>query len=164
VNVTVKLPVINIGVDDIGALFKRGAEAGPFLIVSRASGLVLDTAFGTNNGDGVVLWPPHGRAHQLWYLRPTGQRGQTFAENGLALDATREPAAWAKPLMWEPNAEPWQRWRVDPSPDESGYMIECAEGGCLLECSEDAERLWSPWLADRHGGFSQQWLLALPRG
>jgi hypothetical protein len=166
-NLTVKLPVINIGVDDVGALFKRGAEAGPFLILSRESGLALDTGLGTNNGDPVVLWSPHGRAHQLWYLRPSGHRGQTLvisAENGLALDATTAPAVGTHPLLWEPHAEPWQRWKLDRTPDESGYMIECVEGGRLLECNEDAERLSSPWLGDRHGRFSQQWLLAMPHG
>src|SRR4051812_18623593 len=88
--VELKLPLISIGVDDVGALFKRDKDAGPFMIMSRACGMALDTAFQVSHGGAPIVFPGHGQRHQLWYLRPSGHPQEILivsAESGLALDA-----------------------------------------------------------------------------
>lgn len=167
VRVDIKLPGVTIGTDDVQALFKRGTEAGPFLITSRACGLSLDTGFANDNGAAAILWPPHGRRHQLWYLQPSGHKGQTMvisADTGLALDATREKASGRGVLLWESHGAEWQRWRLEPSADGCGYLLACVADGRILTASDDAQRGWVPWLLDRDGSWSQQWLLCLPHG
>lgn len=167
IRVDLKLPGISIGTDDVGALFKRGPDAGPFLIVSRCCGLALDTAFGTNNGSLPILWSPHGFRQQFWYLRPSGHKHQTLIvsqESGLALESTRDATDGASPLLWEPHGEAWQRWALRPSPDGVGYVIESVLNGRVLTASEDAQCEWRPWFADRHGDWTQQWLFVMPHG
>lgn len=166
ISVELKLPGITIGTDDIGALFKRGVDAGPFLVASRVCGLALDTGFTTDNGAGPILWPIHARRHQLWFLRPTGHAGETLivsADTGLALDATQEAEA-GRVLLWEANGAPWQRWSLQPSPDKAGYLLASVVDGRVLVANDNAERGWKPWLSDRDGGWEQQWVLALPHG
>ncbi len=167
VRVEIRLPGIAIGTDDVEALFKRGSDAGPFLITSRPCGLCLDTGFASDNGAPVILWPPHGRRHQLWYLQPTGRKGETLvvsADTGLALDATRGEAAGRGVVLWEPHSADWQRWRLEPAADGAGYLLVSAADSRVLTGSDNAERGWVPWMSDRAGGWSQQWLLCLPHG
>jgi hypothetical protein len=57
-------------------LQKKQKQAGPFLIIARACGVAFDTAHATNPGGPVILYPPHGLLHQLWYLRPAGTEGE----------------------------------------------------------------------------------------
>lgn len=162
----VRLPGIAVGTDDIGALFKRGRDAGPFLIISRPCGLALDTAFATDNDSPVTLWPPHGRRQQLWYLEPSGYDGEVLiisAESGLALDATRNPDA-EKTVLSEKSGEVWQRWTLQRVPDGAGYLISSALSAHVLASSEDAANGWEPWMSVRDAGWSQQWLLVMPHG
>jgi Ricin-type beta-trefoil lectin domain len=162
----IRLPGITVGTDDVGALFKQGRDAGPFLVISRCCGLALDTAFAIDHGSVPILWPPHGRRQQIWNLRPSGCEGQVLlvsAENGLALDSTRDPNG-GKPVLWEEHGEVWQRWSLQQSSDGVGYLIESALSSRVLAASEDAQPRWQPWLADRDGGWSQQWLLSMPHG
>jgi ricin-type beta-trefoil lectin protein len=154
VSVTLRLPGISIGVNDVGALFKRGKDAGLFLLVSRACGLALDTAHARQNWDKPILWPPHALRHQLWYLRPSGHSGEALvisADNGLALDATRDTHDGRQTLLWEPHAQPQQRWGLEQSPDGVGYLLACAVNGHALTAAENAEPRWVPWLTDRDG-------------
>lgn len=92
------LPGLVIGVEDIkmtglGRRFGRAKPAGPYLITGRSSGLALDTGQQYDPGGLVIAWPPHAHPHQLWYLRPSGVKGEATiisAANGLALDSNRE--------------------------------------------------------------------------
>ncbi len=162
----IRLPGITIGAKDVGALFKQGHGAGPFLLISRCCGLALDTAFATDNGALPILWPPHGRRQQLWYLRPSGYRGEVLvvsAESGLTLDSTPNPDG-ERPLLWEGHGEVWQRWVLRQAPDGIGYLLTSVLSGRVLMTSEEAEPYWHPWLADRDAGWPQQWLLTMPHG
>ena len=71
--------------------------------------------------------------------------------------------------QWEPNREPWQRWRLEPAPDGMGFLIKSPHKGNFLMLSEEARRHldapWAPWFAPREGGnHSQQWIFSLPMG
>jgi hypothetical protein len=92
VKVEVRLPGISIGTDDIGGVFGARTERGPFLIISRACGMALDTGGENDDGSIATVFPVAASRRQLWYLRPSGHAGEvliTSADNGLALDATR---------------------------------------------------------------------------
>ncbi len=167
VKVELKLPLITVGTDDVGALFKRGEDAGPFAVTSRACGLALDTGLGSDNGTRPLLWPPHARRHQLWYFRPSGHKGEVLiisAESGLALDAETSGNPGRNPVLWEPHGEAWQRWTLQQAPDGIGHIIGTVAGGHVLESREEAERSEQPWLAPRDAGWAQQWVLAMPHG
>lgn len=92
--VELRLPILVIGAEDIQIKFGRHRKvAGPYLIISRACGLALDTGNESEPDKWPILWPPHAERQQLWYLRPTGMIGEfaiVSAANGLALDATRQ--------------------------------------------------------------------------
>jgi hypothetical protein len=169
VKVELRLPGLAIGVDDIRTVFSRakGMASGPYLIINRACGLALDTAFATELGSPVTVWSPHGLQHQLWQLRPCGTAGEVVivsVANKLALDATVPTSGDIHPLMWEVHSEPWQRWRLEDAPDGIGYLLQSAHNRRYLTISEGAERGWGPWFEDRHAHQSQQWLLTLPHG
>lgn len=168
VSLAIRLPLLTFGIDDIGTIFKRShREAGPYLLIARACGLALDTAFGVELGNKPHLWPPHGLRHQLWYLRPSGVSGEVIivsAVNGLVLDSTRNITDDPHPVMWEQHGEPWQRWRLTDVPDGGGYLLQSVYSTRFLTANERSERGWEPWFEDRHAYQSQQWVVALPHG
>lgn len=172
----VHLPGLVIGVDDIKVTglinrFGRSKPAGPYLITNRASGLALDTGKHDDQAYRAVGLPPGAFLRQLWFLRPSGVKDEVAlisAVNGLALDATRETSGDPHPVTWEPNGEPWQRWRLEAAPDKIGFLIKSPHHGSYLTLSEkarehvdDAEP-WSPWFAPRKANHEQQWVLSLP--
>jgi hypothetical protein len=170
------LPGLVIGADDIdmtgvGRKFGRSKPAtGPYLIISRSSGLALDTGL-QHVGARVATWPPHAQPQQLWYLRPSGVKEEAMiisAENGLAVDSTRETSGDIHPLMREPGTEPWQRWRLEPAADGIGFLIKSPHNGNFLTLSEEArkhlDKPWAPWFTPRKGNLNQQWILSLPYG
>jgi Ricin-type beta-trefoil lectin domain-like len=163
-----KLPFLSIGVDDVRTIFKWSRrQAGPFVVINRAAGQALDTAFGNESGNGVITWAPHGLLHQMWLLKPSGTRGEVLivsAANGLALDATTETSGDIHPVMWKAHGEPWQRWLLEDTPDGGAYTIKSAHGRKFLTLSDAAENGWQPWFDNWKGGLSQQWILALPYG
>ena len=165
--VELHLPMLVIGAEDIQVKRqKKQKHAGPFLIIARACGMAFDTAHATSPGSQVILYPPHGLLHQLWYLRPAGTEGEfviVSAVNGLAVDKTRgidDP----HPELQEPTAEPWQRWRLENAPDGAGYLLQSTHTHQFLTANEDTQAKWSPWFEGRHAHLSQQWVLALPYG
>jgi hypothetical protein len=168
VKVELHLPGFVIGTDDIRTVFRRKSKAsGPCLIINRACGLAIDTAFGVDLGVSAHMWPPHGLRHQLWELRPSGTAGEVVivsVANGLALDATTPTTGDIKPVMWEVHREPWQRWRLEDSPDGIGYLIQSVHNRRYLTVNEDGQAGWEPWFEERHARLPQQWLLALPHG
>jgi Ricin-type beta-trefoil lectin domain len=170
------LPGLVIGADDIdmtgvGRKFGRSKPAaGPYLIISRASGLALDTGL-QHVGARVATWPPHAESQQLWYLRPSGVKEEAViisAANGLALDATRETSGDLHPLMREPNGEPWQRWQLKVAADGIGFLIKSPHNGNFVTLSEEArkhlDQPWAPWFSPREGNLNQQWIFSLPYG
>jgi hypothetical protein len=162
----IRLPGIMIGTKDVRALFKQGRNAGPFLLVSRSCGLALDTAFAVDNGALPIMYPPHGRRQQLWYLEPSGYTGEIHlvsAESGLALDSTVDPNG-DKPLLWERNGAAWQRWTLHQAPDNVGYLIMSTLSSRALVANESTQPHWNPWLEDRSGSWAQQWMLSIPHG
>jgi Ricin-type beta-trefoil lectin domain-like len=174
--VQLHLPGLTIGVDDIqvtgtGRRFGRNKFAGPYLVTNRASGLALDTGLQYEQGPRAVTWPPHAYPHQLWYLCPSGVKGEATivsAANGLALDSTRETSGDIHPVMWEPNGETWQRWKLEAAADRIGYLIKSPHNGNYLTPFEDArnhlDAPWSPWFSPREGNGDQQWIFSLPYG
>lgn len=167
-DVTIRLPFVDIGLGEIKLRPERKQrDAGPFVIISRACGMALDTAFSTDMGSRPILWPPHGRTHQMWFLRPTGTKGEVAiasADNRLVLDSTVPIGDDVHPVLWEEHLEPWQRWRLERAADGYGFFIQSVHNRMYLTASEDAERKWQPWFAGREGNFNQQWMLAMPYG
>lgn len=163
------LPGISVGVEDISLPTRRKKKndpAGPFLITARDCGLALDTAFGNQSGKRPHLWPPHADRHQLWFLHPTGVQGEVLivsAANGLALDSTTDSHN-PKLLMWEPHAEPQQRWRLKKSPDGAAFEVQAVHSQRCLTAHDKAERGWRPWFEERRSTWSQQWIFAIPHG
>ena len=48
-----------------------GIKGKYFMIVSKATGLVLDVkGCGTSPGTEVVMWEKHGKDNQIWYEHP----------------------------------------------------------------------------------------------
>jgi hypothetical protein len=133
--------------------------------------LAIDTGLQHDPGGLVIAWPPHAHPHQLWYLRPSGVKGEATiisAANGLALDSDRETSGSTHPLMWEPSGEPWQRWRLEPAADGIGFLIKSPHNGNFLELSAEArehlDEPWHPWFSPRTGNHDQQWIFSLPYG
>lgn len=169
ISVEIRLPFLTIGTTSIQSLFRRRDRrtAGPFLIISVTSGLALDTALGTAQGTSPHLWGPHGKPHQLWYLRPSGHAGEVHivsVANGLALDAGRGMGDGHQPQMWEQSDVAWRRWRLTPSPDGRAHTLSCEGTGTVLDSPWDAKWETRPVMWNGHGGENQQWVLALPFG
>ena len=159
-------PFLSIGVDGIDLTrFRRRIErdmhAGPYLIVNRASRLALDATQQHGQGHNVASCPPHGESHQLWYLRPSGAKGETTiicAASDLALDSTFDGR---HPVMREPNGTPQQRWQLKPTPDRDCYLIKSLHNGNCVALNEGARRhldeQWAPWFDSQMDGPDQQW-------
>src|SRR5690349_9264793 len=115
-SVEFKLPGLSIKADDINVSYRRDREVGPFVVIQRDCGMAIDTAFRTTPGERVLLWPPHGLNHQLWYLRPSGVPAEVLlvsAANGLVLDATADIGNDVHPVMSEARPQSdTQRWRL----------------------------------------------------
>ena len=169
VSVRIGFPGISVGLENISLPAwrkKRTDPAGPFLIISRDCGLALDTAWRNQPGGSPHLWSPHAERQQLWFLRPSGVRGEVLivsADNGLALDSTLDSQ---KPdlLMWEPHAEAHQRWRLKKSSDGAAFEVEGVHSRRLLTAADDFKPTYKPWFDDRRFTRAQQWLFALPHG
>jgi hypothetical protein len=166
VKLEIRLPMITIGTDDIGGHFGSRTERGPFLIVSRACGMALDTGGRNDDGSIATVHPTDAGRRQLWYLKPTGHNGEVLivsTDNGLALDATR-PRDRGNPLLWEPHGEPWQRWTLTPCADGAAFYIGSIAHGRVLVMNQNAEPDWQPWLEERRGIKSHQWMFVVPHG
>lgn len=169
------VPGLVIGVDDIeitglGSKFGRAKPAGPYLITSRDSGLALDT-LKQSLGGRVGALPPVASPHQLWYVRPSGVKGQATiisATNALALDATREDPADPHPVMWELDGEQGQRWQLESTTDGIGFLVKAPHNGTYLTLTAKArdhlDKPWAPWFSNRTGDRPQQWIFSLPHG
>lgn len=164
-----RFPGITVGVEGISLPIgrkRKNTPAGPFVIIARDCGLALDTARSTRAGDKPHLWPPHADRHQLWYLHPSGVPGELLivsVANGLALDSTTNSER-PELVMWQTNAEPWQRWRLHQSPDGAAFSVEAVHNRRFLTAGEEFERGWRPWFDDHHSTWAQQWIFALPHG
>lgn len=162
-------PGLTVGVEGVSFTPRRKKKtdpAGPFLIIARDCGLALDTGLDNRPRARPLLWPPHADRHQLWFLQPSGVAGEALivsAANGHALDATTN-SEQSELVMWEPNAEPWQRWKLNKSPDGAAFEIQSMHNRRFLTVSGDAEPRWHPWFEDRLFNWSQQWIFALPHG
>jgi len=166
VKVEIRLPGITVGTDDIAGHFGSKSERGPFLVISRACGMALDTGGHNDDGSIATVYPTDAGRRQLWYLRPSGYAGEVLiisADNGLALDATR-PEDDGKPLLWEPHGAEWQRWTLSPCPDGGAYYVGSVARERTLVMGQHAEPNWQPWLEDRRGIKSHQWMLVVPHG
>jgi hypothetical protein len=145
--IELRLPILTIGAEDIQIKFRRNRKAaGPYLIISRACGLALDTGNQSEPGNWTILWSPHAERQQLWYLRPTGVIGEfavVSADNGLALDATRETIGDIHPVMSEVKDEVWQRWRLEDAPDGAAYLLQSAHSRRFMTVNHDAGQTWS---------------------
>lgn len=165
------LPNFSVEVKDIHLNFPgRDAKgAGPFVLVNRACGLALDAGANVDGGWHVKVQLCTWSRQQLWYLRPTGVKGEVHiesADNGMVLDATQPLHGDIHPVQWRLHREPWQRWQLAESPDGSAYYIATVHGGGqrFLTLNRDAVPDWSPWFQDRGELRGQQWVIAQPFG
>ena len=169
------LPGLMIGVNNIeltglASKFGRGKPAGPYLITSRDSGLALDT-LQHPRGSRVGVLPTGADPHQLWYVRPSGVKGEATiisAANYLALDAARDNPADPHPVTWDLDGEQGQRWQLLPTVDGIGFLVKSPHNGQCLTLTEAArdhlDERWAPWFSAQTGGRSQQWIFSLPHG
>lgn len=145
---------------------RRSKQSGPFLMVSRASGLAVDTARAREPGHLAVGWPVHGLRHQLWYLVPAGRRDEVVvksADTGLVLEAQRSPND-PHVAMEEASGEPWQRWLLRPTPDGIGYSIQSVHTRLYLaismaatEAAASGNAPWGVWFKPESRTEETQW-------
>jgi hypothetical protein len=168
--VTVGIPgifTIELDSDDVTGLFRRRTwSRGPFVLVGRDSGLALDTAY-RGSGGLPTLWPVHAHLHQLWYFERTRHKDRFLirsAENGLVLDARQGAELRRSPAMKPRDETRNQHWRLHPTEDSVGYIIESVNSGHVLDVpSEAGPRTGSsPVLWTRHGSMNQQFLVMTP--
>ncbi|MGW3097836.1 RICIN domain-containing protein [Streptomyces sp. NPDC001102] len=110
---------------------------------------------------------PHGKPHQLWYMRPSGHKEEVHivsAANSLSLDAGRGMGEGHQPQMWAQSDVAWKRWRLTPSPDGRTHQLSCEGTGTVLDSPWDAKAGTRPVMWNGHDGENQQWVLALPFG
>ncbi|WP_022898927.1 RICIN domain-containing protein [Humibacter albus] len=106
VNVTVKLPFIDIEVQDVANLFAHKHDkpvAGPFLIVELRNGLALTSDARDDVGSRPVLSSIHGTLSQQWGFRRTSNNDEFIIlslANGLALDATEDDHDGRPLIVW----------------------------------------------------------------
>ena len=169
VAVSIGVPGITVRFDEISLPARRKKKAdpaGPFLIIARECGLALDTGRRSQAGAQPLLWPPHADRHQLWQLQPSGVAGEVLivsAANGLALDSTdrlQEPDL----VMWTPNRETWQRWRLEKAPDGVAFSIQSVYNRRCLTAGEELKPEGCPRFDEPAPRWSQQWIFALPHG
>lgn len=134
-------------------------------------GLALDTTQQHGQGHRVASCSPDALPHQLWYLRPSGAKGETTiisAASDLALDSTPETFGDIHPVMWEPNGTPWQRWQLKPTLDKDCYLIKSLHNGNFLTLTEEArwhlDDAWAPWFASQMENPTQQGDFSLVHG
>jgi len=160
------MPGLVIGIDDIQMPSRRRRHvAGPFLIIARACGLALDAKTRLEPGSIPHLWAPHARPNQLWFLHSSGHKGEavvTSAASNLVLDST--PPEKHHVQLRELENEAWQRWRILDAADGVGHLLQSAYNGKYLTADVSSEKGWCPWFETRHGGVSQQWIIAAPHG
>ncbi len=166
-SVELGLPGFKLGLNGINLTRgKRKAKdgIGPFLLISRASGLALDTGYGVDNGAPVTVWSPHGQQQQFWSLFSSGYAEEFVIRaemGGLDLDATTDHAGANHPLLWRHHGGPWQRWRLLASPDGVGHFLQSVHSGRFLAMNADGVNGWAPWFeADPDSNsMNMQWLL-----
>ena len=170
--ISVNLPNVVVNANEINLNFlrrKRGDDQGPFLIIARACGYALDVGFSAVAGTIPHVWPPHGEIQQLWNLRPSGKAGEVVlasVASGLVLGALQTRKShddW--PVLEEAETgSKWQRWHLEPSADNAGYLLRLSGSALCLTMNADAEPEWRPWLAPRDPQRSQQWMIVQPYG
>lgn len=140
------------------------AEDRPFLIIARLCALVIDAA-----GHNVPTWPGEpllkpldASYQQLWRVRPSTVPGEVLiisAANGFALDSKHEGTP--ELVMWgDIHQAPWQRWRLQRSPDGLAFTIRAVHSGKFLTVNEKTVPDWRPWFEDRSESRSQEWIFA----
>ena len=159
--------IVSVETDDVLRLFRRPRTSrGPFLLIARARGLALDTAFRAEKGNP-ILWPAHAMPHQLWYFHKTEHRDQfeiLSVANGLALDAQRGDDIPRPTVMWSRHGQAQQRWRLRPTDDGAACFIESVRTGHVLDAPWEAgpETRTPPVMYEMHGGENQQFIVAAP--
>lgn len=146
---------------------RQAVLPGPFAIISRDSGLALDTAFKTHNLSEPIFWPAHAFPQQLWRFLATGAKNEYVIEsvaNGLVLDARTDQNEGRHPCMWPRHGEAIQCWRLHPTGDGAAYIIESVATGHVLDRPADAGPRSQPVLWGRHSEVNQQFLIVNPAG
>lgn len=164
-----RLPGLVISSEKIQLKFPRWASSrpAPFLIISRCSGLAVDTARHTNAPSRPIGFRPHGQRHQLWWLLPSGDKGVVWiqsVDNGLFLDAEPVPGPNDDITMRRSSANVSQRWRIEPSPDQLGVLIRSESQSRFLANSAAARASedWGIWLDNDSGSDYTEWLIVPP--
>jgi hypothetical protein len=169
--IEVGLPGLLFKVDDIKVDFSRAPKigVGPFLIMNRTCGLALDGESTLDGGKNLSVHQVTARPRQLWYVRPSGVKGQVLvvnAENNMAMDARPDEHGDIHPTMWTQHREPWQRWVLEESSDGAAFFLATVHDRKrrFLTMSGEAAAGWSPWFEERLERQGQQWVLAQPVG
>lgn len=167
-SVELKLPFLSVRAENVRIRLRRWQRsAGPFLLISRTSGLALDSTYDTAAGSRPHMWSVHGLQQQLWYLHPVGRAGRVSivsAYSSLALDAGEGSGKGHRPQLHGLSRSEWQEWTLAPAPEGGAQIIRSCGNGLILDCPWDAKVETYPVIYNSNGGENQHWLVSLPIG
>ena len=165
VGVNVTVFKLDLSPDDVKAIRSRFRRAtlfgGPCLILSRDSGLALDSTGEPTVGMQPLLWTTHGLPWQQWNLR-RARRGKVKIFSGvgnLALTALSQPHDWSPVTLRNEDAHGAQEWRLRPTEDGAAFLIEHGTTDHALDAGQEAENLRQPHLWSTHWATWQQWIV-----
>ena len=157
-------------------LTQRALYGGPCLIIDRDTGLALDSTTEPRNRTRPVLWTPHALPWQQWRISRTGRGAYRIAsEHGGRVLTTDSQAHDRSPVWLEHDRDrPEQRWRLVPTEDSLGFIIETLRSEYSLDTTgvpvipaahegRSVEAPTSPIMWSTHAAAWQQWMvLRLP--
>lgn len=161
------LPGLTISSSKVAIKLPRrsGNRSGPFLLISRCSGLALDTAYHKSSATRPIGYRPHGQHQQLWWIVPAGAPGQVrlrSVDNGLYLDSRPVPEKENEVTMRQESNDSAQAWMLSTTPDGIGMTVRSEKSGRYLAHSAEAQEYWGIWLDEDAGSSYTQWTFAQP--
>ncbi|MEU7872862.1 RICIN domain-containing protein [Dactylosporangium sp. NPDC049140] len=139
------------------------AEAGPFKLVNRKSGKVLDINGGSTADGGVAIqWTDNGGANQRFKLATTtdGSYRLVNDKSGKVLESPGNSAQGAQLDQWTDNNGDNQGWKLIPSSTTGYYQIVNVRTGWYVDVeggsTADGAKVIQ-WVGN--GGANQDWQL-----
>lgn len=145
---------------------------GPCLIISRHSGLALDSTTAPQTRTRPVLWTPHALPWQQWRITPVRKGRYSIVSEHAGRVLTTDERVGDKSWVWLERdcARPEQSWRLIPTEDSLAFVIEASHAEVSLDATvdpkipaaEEGGTVAEPTPAvmySTHGGPCQQWMI-----